>query len=305
MTPHEDDSRQVMGQLELRRRLAQYSRNQTQGQGKHRVDAIHRALEAQDFLLHYQPVVDVQTGRIVKLEALLRWNDPVRGLLLPAEFLGALEESGLIVKVGEWVLRQAAADYIEWSDHGITPPPVAVNISPLHLSHPAFLADLRGALMKGGAYHPRLEIEIPETALAQNPGAAIGRLHAVQQLGIHVCIDDFSARESLLRHLSRMPVDSLKIDRGLIARLLTAPKDRAVVTGMMALAGSLNLDIVAKGVETDSQRTLLQQLGCQRMQGFLLGRPSSMQATESLLRCAQDSLPVDWQSSSVDLARLP
>jgi len=87
--------------------------------------------------------------------------------------------------------------------------------------------------------------------------------------------------------------------------LLTAPKDRAVVTGMMALAGSLNLDIVAKGVETDSQRTLLQQLGCQRMQGFLLGRPSSMQATESLLRCAQDSLPVDWQSSSVDLAQLP
>jgi EAL domain-containing protein (putative c-di-GMP-specific phosphodiesterase class I) len=286
-------SRHVMAQLELRRRLAQFTHSNAARQKT--IGVLHRAIQAGEFLLYYQPTVDVRSGRIEGLEALIRWNCPERGLISPADFIPILEDSGLIIEVGEWVLNQAAADYRDWLARGLTAPRMAVNVSPFQLHHPDFVKQLEHALDPDGTSRVPLDIEITEGVLMENPTAIIGTLKEVQRLGVHVLLDDFGKGYSSLRHLAHLPVDTLKIDRSFVAVMTESPDDMEVISSIISVAHGINLNVVAEGVETEEQRKLLRLLRCDQMQGYLFTVPVPKDRMEEILRRDQQSVTAEWQ----------
>jgi EAL domain-containing protein (putative c-di-GMP-specific phosphodiesterase class I) len=286
-------SRHVMAQLELRRRLAQFTRGSAVRQKT--IANLRRAIESGEFLLHYQPTVDVRTGHIAGLEALIRWNCPERGLISPADFIPILEDSGLIIEVGEWVMNQAAADYRDWLAKGLTAPRMAVNISPLQLQHPDFVKQLEHALDPDGASRVPLDIEITEGVLIRNAAAVIGTLMEVQRLGVHISVDDFGTGYSSLRYLAHLPVDTLKIDRSFVKAMTENADDMGVISSIISLAHGLNLNVVAEGVETEEQRKLLRLLRCDQMQGYFFTVPVSKDRMEDILRRDQHSATAEWQ----------
>lgn len=232
------------------------------------------ALEKEQFVLFYQPKVDSKTGEIMGVEALLRWEDPERGLVPPGDFVPLLEETGLIIEVGDWVIKQAVADYQDWQDKGIRVPVVAVNVSPRQLRQKQFVERIDKAVDKVGAGH--LELEITENVLMEDTEGSIKTLCALRELGAHVAIDDFGTGYSSLSYLSRMPITALKIDQSFISNMTKGPNDLAIVTSVISLAHSMNLAVIAEGVETEEQARLLRLLRCDQMQGFLHGRPDRM-----------------------------
>jgi EAL domain-containing protein (putative c-di-GMP-specific phosphodiesterase class I) len=272
-------SRHVMAQLELRRRLATFTRGDAlrqQGLG-----ALRRAISASEFQLYYQPKVDMRSGRIAGLEALIRWNRPGVGLISPIDFIPLLEESGLIVEVGGWVLRQSAADYREWLQKGLSAPRIAVNVSPLQLRRSDFIAVLQNAMTSTRA---ALDIEITEGVLMEKTEEVIETLVAIRRLGVRVAIDDFGTGYSSLRYLARLPIDTLKIDRSFVIAMTDNADDMAIVSSIITLAHGLDLDVVAEGVETEEQRKLLRLLRCDQMQGYLFSKPVAKAELEKLLR---------------------
>jgi EAL domain-containing protein (putative c-di-GMP-specific phosphodiesterase class I) len=286
-------SRHVMAQLELRRRLAQFTRGNAARQNT--IATLRRAIESGEFLLHYQPTVDVRTGHIAGLEALIRWNCPERGLISPADFIPILEDSGLIIEVGEWVMNQAAADYRDWLAKGLTAPRMAVNISPLQLQHPDFVKQLEHALDPDGTSRVPLDIEITEGVLIENAAAVIGTLREVQRLGVHISVDDFGTGYSSLRYLAHLPVDTLKIDRSFVKAMTENADDMGVISSIISLAHGLNLNVVAEGVETEEQRKLLRLLRCDQMQGYFFTVPVPKDRMEEILRRDQHSAAAEWQ----------
>ena len=272
-------SRHVMAQLELRRRLATFTRGDAlrqQGLG-----ALRRAISASEFQLYYQPKVDMRSGRIAGLEALIRWNRPGVGLISPIDFIPLLEESGLIVEVGGWVLRQSAADYREWLQKGLSAPRIAVNVSPLQLRRSDFIAVLQNAMTSTRA---ALDIEITEGVLMEKTEEVIETLVAIRRLGVRVAIDDFGTGYSSLRYLARLPIDTLKIDRSFVIAMTDNADDMAIVSSIITLAHGLDLNVVAEGVETEEQRKLLRLLRCDQMQGYLFSKPVAKAELEKLLR---------------------
>lgn len=229
------------------------------------------ALEKEQFVLFYQPKVDSKTGEMTGVEALLRWEDPERGLVSPGDFIPLLEETGLIIEVGDWVIRQAVADYRDWRDKGMHVPMVAVNVSPTQLRQKHFIEQIDKAVGEVGADH--LELEITEGVLMEDTEGSIKTLSALRELGAHVAIDDFGTGYSSLSYLSRMPITALKIDQSFIFNMTKGPNDLAIVTSVISLAHSMNLSVIAEGVETEEQARLLRLLRCDQMQGFLHGRP--------------------------------
>jgi EAL domain-containing protein (putative c-di-GMP-specific phosphodiesterase class I) len=288
-------SRLVMAQLELRRRLAQFTQNNAARQKT--IAALRHAIVAGEFLLYYQPTVDVRSGHIEGLEALIRWNCPGRGLISPADFVPLLEDSGLIIEVGAWVMNQAAADYRDWLTRGLTAPRLAVNISPLQLKHPDFVKQLEHALDPDGTNRVPLDIEIAEGTLMENAAAAIGTLKEVQRLGVHISVDDFGTGYSSLRYLAHLPIDTLKIDRTFVKAMTESPDDMGVISSIISLAHGLNLNIVAEGVETEEQRKLLRLLRCDQMQGYFFTKPVPKDKMEEILRGDQQSATAEWQLS--------
>ena len=286
-------SRHVMAQLELRRRLAQFTRGSAARQKT--IANLRRAIESGEFLLHYQPTVDVRTGHIAGLEALIRWNCPQRGLISPADFIPILEDSGLIIEVGEWVMNQAAADYRDWLAKGVTAPRMAVNISPLQLQHPDFVKQLERALDPDGTSRVPLDIEITEGVLIENAAAVIGTLTEIQRLGVHILVDDFGTGYSSLRYLAHLPVDTLKIDRAFVKAMTENADDMGVIFSIISLAHGLNLNVVAEGVETEEQRKLLRLLRCDQMQGYFFSVPVPKDKMEEILRRDQQSAAAEWQ----------
>jgi diguanylate cyclase (GGDEF)-like protein len=232
------------------------------------------ALERQEYLLHYQPKVDIATDRIVGLEALLRWQDAETGLVSPAIFVPLLERSGAIVEVGEWVLQQAARDCSCWMSKDAKTIRVAVNVSPLQLRRrdfvPAVLSSVKPLMQDGVG----IDIEITESMLMQDIELSIGKLEELRDAGIGVAIDDFGTGYSSLRLLSRLPVDTLKIDRSFIQGIVDAPHEMTVVSTIISLARAFDMRVVAEGVESLEQLDLLRAMGCDQAQGFYLGRPS-------------------------------
>jgi diguanylate cyclase (GGDEF)-like protein/PAS domain S-box-containing protein len=249
---------------------------------------LRRAIEQEEFLLHYQPKIDLKTGLIVGLEALIRWQDPTRGLIAPGSFIPVLEETGLILDVGAWVLNRAAAQYAEWAGAGLSPPRIAVNVSAIQLSQRAFVASVDQALARHPAASGGLDIEITESVLMEDFGGSIEKLGALKKKGVCIAIDDFGTGYSSLGYLSRLPIDALKVDRSFIVRMSEDPQEMTIVSTIISLAHSLDLKVIAEGVETNDQARLLRLLKCDQIQGYLVGRPEAPEVTRQLLETHLD-----------------
>jgi len=253
------------------------------------------ALDEHQFTLHYQPQVNIATGRIDSVEALLRWNDPVNGLTLPGGFLQVLESSGLIVPVGDWVLRQAAMDCLRWQRSGVGPVRIAVNVSALQIRRRAFVETVLANAASCAAEGYGLDLEITETSLLQDLEGTNRKLREVRSAGIRVAIDDFGTGYSSLGLLSKLPVDLLKIDRSFISGL---PTDRASVTlvsSIIGLASAFNLTAVAEGVEKKPQLEILRQLRCDQSQGYLHSRPVPAKELDNVLGRIRVARPASGQ----------
>jgi diguanylate cyclase (GGDEF)-like protein len=244
---------------------------------------LRTALEADQFVLHYQPKVSIATGELVGAEGLLRWNDPERGVVAPGVFLPVLESTGLIVDVGEWVVRQAARDLERWATQGLKPIRLAVNVSPLQLRDPQFAARFFAAAGQALGGARGIDIEITEGALLDDT-VFLGRtLQRVRDGGVQVAIDDFGTGYSSLSRLADLPVDTLKIDRSFISRLAGDKTAQAVVGTIISLARAFGLSTVAEGVEREEELALLRGLQCEQSQGYLHSRPLPAAAFETLL----------------------
>lgn len=243
------------------------------------------AVERQEFELHYQPKLDVATRTLRGLEALVRWRDPDAGLVAPGTFLPLMESSGLIVPLGDWILRQAAADLRRWHGAGISPGRVAVNISPVQLRRRAFadhLLDLIGEWREGTG----IDVEITEGVLIDDVSSAVSQLRVLRRSGIRVAIDDFGTGYSSLSRLAELPVDMLKIDRSFVSQLTTSGAGRTVTETIIALGKAFEMTTVAEGVETPEQFEMLANLGCDQSQGYLHSRPLSATDLEPWLKNA-------------------
>ena len=229
---------------------------------------LRKALVGKEFELHYQPLVNLQSSEVNGFEALLRWNHPKRGLVSPADFIPIAEETGLIVPLGEWVLKAACYEAVDWPDHI----KVAVNLSPAQLNNRNLLNMVKGALAETGMPPHRLQLEITETVLLQNTFATLATLHELRKLGIQVALDDFGTGYSSLSYLRSFPFDKIKIDRSFIQDLSNGVEPVAIVQAVANLAKCLKMASTAEGVETQQQLEVLQSIGCTEMQGYLFSR---------------------------------
>jgi diguanylate cyclase (GGDEF)-like protein/PAS domain S-box-containing protein len=234
---------------------------------------LRMALEVDEFVLHYQPKFDAFSGEIVGAEALIRWNDPRTGLVPPAQFIPFLEETGLIKEVGRWALRKAMDDHARWRAAGLPVVRIAVNLSPLQLRSKDFVAEVKEIVGGDEAAAEGLELEITESLIMENVKLSISTLEAIRAMGIRIAIDDFGMGYSSLSYLSKLPVDTLKIDRSFVLDMVDRPEGMSLVSVIINLAHSLNLNVVAEGVETSEQLRQLKLLRCNEIQGFLMSKP--------------------------------
>ena len=234
---------------------------------------LREALDSGQFELHYQPKVNLVSGKMTSAEALIRWNDPRTGLVPPNRFIPVLEETGLIHEVGRWALRQAVTDYLGWRAAGLPAVRIAVNVSPLQLRDRGFIDEVRSAISIDAQAAAGLELEITESVIMENVQHSIASLRALRDMGIRVAIDDFGTGFSSLAYLSKFPVDTLKIDRSFVVEMTDSAQGLALVSTIINLAHALKLKVVAEGVETEAQARLLRELDCDEMQGYLFSMP--------------------------------
>ena len=245
---------------------------------------LRNALENGEFLLDYQPKKASATGKLTGAEALIRWQDPIDGLTLPAAFIHVLEETGLIHAVGRWALRQALADHLAWADAGHQVR-IAVNISALQLESSSFVEEIRQLIAEDPRAAAGLELELTEGTIMRDIARSIDSLRAIRAMGIPIAVDDFGTGFSSLSYLSKLPIDTLKIDRSFVTAMTDSEHGVAVVAMIINLAHSLQLKVVAEGVETGAQATVLRSLGCEEMQGYLYGRPVPKALFEAAYFC--------------------
>ena len=243
---------------------------------------LRKAIEQKEFLLHYQPKVELKTGRVVGLEALIRWASDGK-LVPPVQFIPLLEETGMIVEVGTWVLEHAASQYTAWRARGLEPPRIAVNVSPLQLTQPDFVRCIEEVLRKYPLASSGLDLEITESVLMEDLTGNTHKLRLAKEAGLGVAIDDFGTGYSSLGYISRLPIDALKIDRSFVLRMSDDPQEMSIVTTIISLAHALDLKVIAEGVETAQQAQLLRLLKCDQIQGYLAARPQPADEVEGLL----------------------
>ncbi len=245
---------------------------------------LHHALERNEFELHYQPKVDLGSGAITGVEALLRWRSPELGLVPPVKFIPILEETGLILEVGEWVIARACRQWRLWREQGLPPLRIAVNLSPRQFQQRNLAERIRYLIDQPDFQPECLELEITESMVMQNVDRAIAMLEELRSLGVHLAIDDFGTGYSSLAVLKRFPVDCLKVDRSFVRDIPDDADDMAITRSVIALAHSMGLSVVAEGVETEAQRSFLVDSGCDEMQGFLFSRPLPAAELAALFR---------------------
>lgn len=243
---------------------------------------LRRAVEYEEFVLHYQPKVTLEDRRIVGVEALIRWNDPATGLVPPIEFIPLLEETGLILEVGAWALRRAILDHARWQGLGLAAPRVAVNVSPVQLRLSDYVEVVRQAITEG-ASPPGVDIEITESVIMEDIEGNIEKLKTIRDMGISISIDDFGTGYSSLAYLAKLPVGEIKIDRSFIITMLQDTNTMTLVSTIVALAHSMGLKVIAEGVDQEEQAEVLRHLGCELMQGYLFSKPLPFEAMAALL----------------------
>lgn len=234
---------------------------------------LRQALHLGEFVLHYQPKVNLVSGQVTSAEALIRWNRPGTGLVPPGQFIPVLEEIGLINEVGRWALHQANADYLRWHTAGLAPVRIAVNVSALQLRNRTFFDEVRQLVESDARTAEGLELEITESLIMEDVKHSISSLQAIRSLGLTIAIDDFGTGFSSLSYLAKFPVNTLKIDRSFVVDMTAAPEGLSIVSTIIGLAHALKLKVVAEGVETQEQARLLRLLNCDEMQGYLFSRP--------------------------------
>jgi EAL domain-containing protein (putative c-di-GMP-specific phosphodiesterase class I) len=239
---------------------------------------LRRALPMKQFEVHYQPKIDIATGRMNSVEALLRWRHPTRGLVGPLEFLPIAEETGLMLAIGEWVLRESCRQARQWQREGLPFLRISVNISPIHFRQSKFLEIVRSALLDHDLEPQYLEIELTETTVMDHAENSVNILEELSRMGVIVSIDDFGTGYSSMSYLRRFPIDKLKIDRSFINDMTTNSDAASIVKAIISLAHSLRLKVVAEGVETKEQLRQLRELGCDQFQGFY--RSAAVAASE-------------------------
>lgn len=244
---------------------------------------LHEALEKKQFLLYYQPQINVRTGEVCGMEALLRLNHPEKGLISPAKFIPIAEESGLIISIGEWVLRTACQQSQIWQQSGLPATRIAVNLSAQQFQQPNFVRIIKQVLRDTKLQPQLLELEITETTIMQNVGFARQLIRHLRDMGINISMDDFGTGYSSLGYLKQIPFNTIKIDQSFVRDLQDHPEDVAIISAVLAIGKGFNLRVIAEGVETDQQMRLLQQLQCEEMQGYKFSKPLNIRdATEFL-----------------------
>lgn len=261
--------------------------------------ALRRALERGQFSLHYQPKVDMAGGWITGVEALLRWTHPDFGCIAPTQFIPLAEETGLVVPIGRWVLREACAQNMSWRRRGLPPPSVAVNLSPRQFADEHLLQDIDGALAASGMPAELLQLEITESVVMHNVSRAAKVLDAIRSRGVRLAIDDFGTGYSSMSLMKQLPIDTIKIDRSFVRDLPADSEDCAIVQAIIGMAKALGLTVIAEGVETAEQEVFLRNEGCDEMQGFLFGRPSPPEQLVSLLRSGRPTASPPLQPEDV------
>jgi diguanylate cyclase (GGDEF)-like protein len=246
---------------------------------------LHEALARQQFELYYQPKVDTATEYVHSAEALIRWHHPERGVIMPNDFIPMAEECGLIVTIGEWVIREACRQCKQWQLEGLQPLRVAVNVTASQFRHGNLLSVIRHAVQEVGLDPRYLELEITESAVMTNPEESTGILEQLSRMGVLVSVDDFGTGYSSMSYLRRFPIDKLKIDRGFVKDLMTRADDVSIVRAIISLAHSLRLKVVAEGVETSEQLDALKSMGCDQYQGFHFSAALPAAAFGELMRC--------------------
>ena len=263
---------------------------------------LREAIEAEQFVLHYQPKVDLASGTVCGLEALMRWQDPRSGLLAPDVFIPVLEDTDLILEVGRWAIRHALSQRLAWHIAGLRPPRVSVNVSAIQLRQPDFVTTICESLDTVGVGVPGLQIELAESLLAGLNGDS-EKLRAVGDRGVHIAIDDCGTGYASIEQLAELPVSELKVDRPYVAGMAANADDFTTVARIISLAHKLNIAVVAEGVETREQRDLLRMLKCDRIQGYLASKPQPaadiarlLEGQESLQQAAARGLAApSWQ----------
>jgi diguanylate cyclase (GGDEF)-like protein len=252
-------------------------------------NSLRRALEREEFEVHYQPIVDAQSGAPMAAEALVRWRHPDLGLLLPAEFIALAEENGLIVPIGEWVMRTACAQNLAWQRAGLAPIRVVVNLSSRQLTRA--VTDTVGRILRDTGLESRyLGLELTESVLVNHQKEGTETLHALRAMGLHLSVDDFGTGYSSFSYLKHFPLDTLKIDRAFIRDITSDPDDAAISTAIIALGHALGLTVTAEGVETEAHVKLLRGQGCDDMQGYFFSRPISSDGLASLLAASRNGV---------------
>jgi len=247
-------------------------------------DDLRRALHKQEFIIHYQPQVDIASGRIVAAEALVRWEIPGLGLIPPLDFIPLAEQTGFIVPMGEWVLRTACHQARAWEKAGLPALGMAVNLSARQFQQQDLAAQISDALQKSGLAPHLLDLEITESHAMQDADFTLSVFHDLQSMGVRISIDDFGTGYSSLGFLKQFPINTLKIDRSFVKDLGQDPKDEAIVSAIIVLAHRLELDVVAEGVEKETELAILRKHQCNRMQGYLFSKPVAAAELEALLR---------------------
>ncbi len=265
--------------------------------------SLRLALERDEFELHYQPQVSLRSGRVVGLEALLRWRHPEKGLLGPGHFISFAEESGLIIPIGEWVLRRACMQNKAWQDAGLPPVPVAVNISARQCAHKGLVDVVRAALADSGLDARCLELELTESISMSDPEHSAPLMESMKAIGVELSIDDFGTGYSNMSYLKRFPIDRLKLDISFVREITTDPGSLAISDAIITMSHSLHLEVVAEGVETEGQLALLAQRHCDIVQGFYFSKPLPAAALEELLR-ADYRLPAHLTGHAPDAPML-
>jgi diguanylate cyclase (GGDEF)-like protein len=256
---------------------------------------MRQALERGEFLLHYQPQVELATGMITGIEALLRWQHPLRGIVAPSDFISLAEETGLIVPIGEWVLATACTRTKAWQDQGLAGLKVAVNLSARQFADPMLLPKLTRIIQESGIEPSSLELEITESLVMSHGEGAAAVLESLKTLGVQIAMDDFGTGYSSLGYLKRFPIDSIKVDRSFVRDIATDSDDRKITRAIIAMAHSMSLTVIAEGVETAEQLKFLQAQRCDAVQGYLLYRP--LPEAE-----VADAISLDWESRSARFA---